>query len=160
MRSEDEARALLEELRWPMGPVCPRCHHTGPGAIYRITPNPGARVRAGLLECAACRKQFTVTVGTFFADLHLPLAAWLEAWRLATRPQGVGPRELQMAAGLPHYQTARGMLARLRGIASLPIEGRRGRLRVLADLDTALRCALGLRPATPLPAQQHLPRAA
>lgn len=68
---EDKAREYLEFLRWGnAGPVCPRCGGDNP---YRLTPKatsdkPG---RKGLLKCRACRKQFTVTVGTVFEDSHI-----------------------------------------------------------------------------------------
>ena len=39
--TEDEARAFLEGLRWPNGPVCPHCE--GEGA-YKITPKPGRKM--------------------------------------------------------------------------------------------------------------------
>src|SRR4029077_10008755 len=35
--------------------------------------------RKGVLKCGACRKQFTVTVGTIFEDSHLPISKWLMA---------------------------------------------------------------------------------
>lgn len=142
---DEEARTTLERLRWPHGPVCPRCANAGDaGGIYRIAANPETRVRAGLLECGACRKQFTVTVGTFFADVHLPLGAWLAAWRMAARPHGVGARELQIATGLPHYQTARGMLQRMKLSSGVPLSpvGRRAAVRLGVDLETALRHVL------------------
>src|SRR5881396_2514791 len=75
------ARDLLESLRWPNGAVCPHCGGADP---YRLTPkatskNPG---RKGLWKCRACRKQFTVTVGTIFEDSHIPISKWLLAYHL------------------------------------------------------------------------------
>ena len=37
------------------------------------------QVRKGLYKCGACRKQFTVRVGTIFEDSHLPISKWLMA---------------------------------------------------------------------------------
>lgn len=75
--SDDEkARALIEEMRWPNGPVCPHCGCT---PAYRITSAPGSSTRKGLLKCKECRKQFTVTVGTVFEDSHIGLGKWLMA---------------------------------------------------------------------------------
>ena len=69
---EDAARALLEELRWGKdGAVCPHCGGTAP---HKLTPKEGSKRpgRKGLYKCRACRKQFTVTVGTVFEDSHTP----------------------------------------------------------------------------------------
>ena len=54
---ENAARAYLEGLRWPAGPVCPHC-----GVInhaYPIKPH-------GTYRCAEkdCRKNFTVTMNS------------------------------------------------------------------------------------------------
>ena len=38
-------------------------------------------VRKGVLKCRACRRQFTVKVGTALAQSHIPLSKWLEAVR-------------------------------------------------------------------------------
>src|SRR5688572_5643102 len=78
----DKARELLESLRWPNGPVCPHCANDGKAkAIYTLTPNPESKRpgRNGLYKCGACRKQFTVTVGTIFEDSHIPIGKWLMA---------------------------------------------------------------------------------
>jgi transposase-like protein len=80
---EDKARALLESLVWPNGkPVCPHCRNDGAKAIYKLTPKAGSKskVRKGVHKCGACRKQFTVTVGTIFEDSHLPISKWLMAF--------------------------------------------------------------------------------
>ncbi len=71
-----DARMYIEKLRWPNGPVCPHCGGVEP---YRITAKPGSKTRDGLYKCKACRKQFTVTVGTIFEDSHIPLNKWLMA---------------------------------------------------------------------------------
>jgi transposase-like protein len=75
---EDVARALLEQLRWPDGPVCPHCGSVG---AYRLHPKAvSARpVRSGVLKCKACRRQFSVMVGTAFESSHVPLNKWLLA---------------------------------------------------------------------------------
>lgn len=76
---EDKARDLMESLLWPNGPVCPHCKNHKEKAIYRLTPKPGSKTRKGICKCGACRKQFTVTVGTIFEDSHLPISKWLMA---------------------------------------------------------------------------------
>ena len=68
----DKARAYLEALRWPNGPVCPHC-----GVEDEAYALQGASHRVGLLKCKACRKQFSVTVGTVFEKSKIPLNKWL-----------------------------------------------------------------------------------
>lgn len=83
---EDKAREFLEALRWPDGPVCPKCGEIN--NAYRLEPKPtkeggkGKHVRKGVWKCGGCREQFTVTVGTIFEDSHIPLSKWLLAYHL------------------------------------------------------------------------------
>ena len=83
---EDKAREFLEAIRWPDGPVCPHCGEVN--NAYRLEPKPtkegekGKHVRKGVWKCGGCREQFTVTVGTIFADSHIPLSKWLLAYHL------------------------------------------------------------------------------
>src|SRR5215831_9267542 len=76
---EDKARGLLESLLWSDGPVCPHCKNHKEKAIYKLTPKAGSKTRKGLYKCGACRKQFTVTVGTIFEDSHIPISKWMMA---------------------------------------------------------------------------------
>jgi hypothetical protein len=62
------ARAWLEALLWPEGPVCPHCGLIG--AAYALN---GKKQRAGLYECRGCSEQFTVTVGTVCERFHMLL---------------------------------------------------------------------------------------
>src|SRR5260370_18251693 len=72
-----KGRTLLESLRWPNGPVCPHCKNDGnEKAIYKLNSKAGSSTRAGVHKCGACRKQFTVTVGTIFEDSHVLIATW------------------------------------------------------------------------------------
>ncbi len=80
---DDKAREFLEAVRWPDGPVCPHCGEVN--NAYRLAPKPSKKdthVRKGVWKCAGCREQFTVTVGTIFADSHIPLSKWLLAYHL------------------------------------------------------------------------------
>jgi transposase-like protein len=74
---EDKAREFLEAIRWPDGPICPHCGEVG--NAYKLQ---GKSTRPGLWKCKGCRKPFTVTVGTIFADSHIPLSKWLLAYHL------------------------------------------------------------------------------
>src|SRR6266567_2878324 len=75
--SEEQARGFLEVMRWPDGPICPKCGAGEPYTIRRVEANKN-RVRK-LYKCRACRRQFTVTVGTIFEDSHIPLSKWIGA---------------------------------------------------------------------------------
>src|SRR6188474_479126 len=69
--TENEARNLLEQARWPNGPVCPHC------ASLDVAKTVGGR--PGLYNCHDCLKQFTATVGTIMESSHLPLHFWMYA---------------------------------------------------------------------------------
>jgi transposase-like protein len=78
---DDKARGLLESILWPDGAICPHCKNHKEKPIYKLQPKADskAKVRKGVHKCGACRKQFTVTVGTIFEDSHLPISKWLMA---------------------------------------------------------------------------------
>jgi transposase-like protein len=92
---EDLAREWLEAKRWPTGPVCPHC-----GVIdraYKLVPKATSSrpVRKGVWKCRDCRKQFTVTIGTIFAETHIPLNKWLYAIHLmCSSKKGVSALQL------------------------------------------------------------------
>ncbi|MGZ8795492.1 MAG: transposase, partial [Gaiellaceae bacterium] len=65
------AAEYLESIRWPDGPVCPHCGESERKPYFLKNQ------KRRLWKCAACRKQFTVTVGTIFESSHIPLNKWL-----------------------------------------------------------------------------------
>ncbi|MDD5656778.1 MAG: IS1595 family transposase [Elusimicrobia bacterium] len=111
--SEDKARAFLESILWPQGPVCPHC---GSVEVYRMTPKAGSTKpgRAGLFRCRACERQFTVTVGTIFEGSHIPLNKWLMAVHFMTASKkGMSAHQLHRMLGIT-YKAAWFMAHRLR----------------------------------------------
>jgi hypothetical protein len=74
---DDAARDLLEHLRWPGGPACPRCAAHGPD-VFRIGGEKHSH-RDGLYQCKPCRRQFSVTVGTALERLRISLSTWIRA---------------------------------------------------------------------------------
>ena len=38
----------------------------------------GKSTRIGAYKCYACRKKFTVKIGTIFEDSHIPMRLWLK----------------------------------------------------------------------------------
>jgi transposase-like protein len=79
----EAAREYLESVRWPRGPVCPHCGQHG---AYKLTSKPDSKhkVRPGVYKCKACRKPFTVRIGTIFEESKLPISKWLMAIHLMT----------------------------------------------------------------------------
>ncbi len=129
--SDDEARASLEKLRWPNGPMCPRCGGVEP---YKIIPRkPGAKTRPGLYKCRACRQQFTVTVGTIFEDSHIPLGKWVMAIHLlCASKKGMSAHQLHRMLGLT-YKSAWFMAHRIRYAMTRPPLSTR--LRGVVEID-------------------------
>lgn len=94
--NEEAAFEYVEATLWPNGPVCPHCQATG-DKIGRLT---GKTTRAGLRKCYACRKPFTVRMGSIFEDSHLPLRLWLQAIHLmCASKKGISTRHLQRMLG-------------------------------------------------------------
>src|SRR5260370_11918278 len=80
---EDKARAFLENMVWPNGPICPHCDCT---EVYKLTAKEASKspVRPGVYKCKKCRKQFTVRIGTIMEESLLPIRKWLAAIHLMT----------------------------------------------------------------------------
>lgn len=98
-RFQDEAAAYeyVEDHLWPNGPVCPHCGAAG-DKIGRLQ---GKSYRPGLRKCYACRKPFTVKMGSIFEDSHLPLRLWLQAIHLmCASKKGISTRQLQRMLGV------------------------------------------------------------
>lgn len=109
---EEKAREYMEFLRWGKdGPVCPHCGGADP---YRLTPKPGSKTRKGVLKCRACRKQFTVTVGTVFEDSHVKLTKWIQAiYLIGASKKGISAHQIHRMLGVT-YRSAWFMAHRLR----------------------------------------------
>jgi transposase-like protein len=102
---EVRCRDYLAALRWPAGYVCPQCDAAGEPF----------RASGGRLVCRQCRHQGTVTAGTIFDKTRTPLRIWLAAaWHLTNQKGGVSALGLQRVLGMRSYQTAWGILHRLR----------------------------------------------
>ncbi len=71
--SDDRCRTVVEQLRWPKGPICPRCESNVTKVANRFQ-----------YDCDSCHYQFSVTAGTIFHDSHLSLWKWFLATYLLT----------------------------------------------------------------------------
>jgi transposase-like protein len=58
-----------EKWRWPNGFVCPACD----GREHHFVKT------RGLYQCSECRHQASLTAGTIFASIKLPLKTWFRA---------------------------------------------------------------------------------
>jgi len=109
--TEDEARTILEAIRWPNGPVCPHC---GGVAVTRLQAK-STKVRDGLFQCNGCRGQFTVILGTVMQGSHITLRQWVQAFHsMCSHKKGVSALQLQRNLGLRSYQSAWFLAHRIR----------------------------------------------
>lgn len=100
----DICTEFVAGLRWSNGPICPRCE--GTSHSYLTTRR--------LWKCKACKKQFSVKVGTIFEDSPLGLDKWLPSvWLIANSKNGVSSHELGRALGVTQ-KSAWFMLHRIR----------------------------------------------
>src|SRR6266851_4202692 len=76
-RNEAAAYAYVESIVWEGGRFCPHCGVIGKSAALK-----GKSTRLGVYKCYACRKPFTVKVGTIFEKSHIPMHIWLQAMHL------------------------------------------------------------------------------
>src|SRR5712692_10076822 len=90
-QNEAAAFAYVEARLWPNGPCCYHC-----GEQERVGKLQGKSTRVGLYKCYACRKPFTVRMGTIFESSHLPLHLWLQVIHLmCASKKGIASRQIQ-----------------------------------------------------------------
>jgi transposase-like protein len=93
---EEAAYAFVEGKLWPDGPVCPHCK-----GMDRIGKMGGKSTRIGLYKCYACRKPFTVKMGTIFESSHIELKLWLQAIHLlCASKKGISSNQLHRTLGV------------------------------------------------------------
>src|SRR5579871_6640971 len=102
----DVCTEFVAGLRWPDGKqVCAKC-----GTVDAHTYLKTRRI----WKCRACRKQFSVKVGTIFEDSPLGFDKWLPAiWLTANSKNGISSHELARALGITQ-KSAWFMLHRIR----------------------------------------------
>jgi transposase-like protein len=94
----DEAAAyrFVEAHVWPQGRICPHC-----GVIADSGKLRGKSTRLGVYKCYACRKPFTVKVGTIFEASHIKLHIWLQAmFLLCSSKKGISSNQLARTLGI------------------------------------------------------------
>lgn len=102
--NDDLCRELLERLRWPNKPECPRCF----GPVVRLVNS------LKVLYCKDCDYQFTVTANSIFHDSHLPLIKWFTAvYLLCESRKGMSANQIKRTLGIS-YKTAWYLCHRIR----------------------------------------------
>lgn len=96
--TEEQCREVVEQHRWPVGFVCPKCGHKDSLAYLR-----GA---VKVFQCRGCRTQTTLTEGTIFHSTKLQLTIWFQAMFFVTQNKNhVSALELKRHLGVC-YRTA------------------------------------------------------
>ncbi len=109
--TEDEARSILEGIRWPDEPVCPHCSSDN---VTRVKAK-SIKVRDGVIQCNKCRGQFTVTTKTVMHGSHITLRQWIQAFHsMCSHKKGVSALQLQRNLGLKSYKSAWHLAHRIR----------------------------------------------
>ena len=120
LSDESDAYKFLESVLWRDGVVCPHC-----GTVYRATliqskngelrkTRKGNKSYRRIWNCNACRKEFSVLVGTIFEDSHIPLSKWFIAiHEMCADENGVSALELSRTLGIS-YRPAWHMAHRIR----------------------------------------------
>jgi transposase-like protein len=93
---EKAAYAFVEAHVWPDGRICPHC-----GVLGESGALAGKSTRIGVYKCYACRKPFTVKVGTIFESSHVKLHLWLQAiFLLSSSKKGMSANQLHCTLGI------------------------------------------------------------
>ena len=93
---EQAAYDYVEARIWANGRVCPHC-----GIFDRSGRLAGKSDRPGLYKCYACRKKFTVKIGTIFEDSHIQMRDWLTSIHLlCSSKKGVSSKQLHRTLGI------------------------------------------------------------
>jgi transposase-like protein len=140
--NEEAAFAYVEARLWPTGPICPHC-----GGAERIGALKGKTTRPGLYKCYACRKPFTVRMGTVFESSHVPLRYWLQAiYLMCSSKKGISTRQLQRTFG-GSMKTAWFLSHRIReAMKALGMDGPMGGEGGIVEIDETF---IGKKPGVP-----------
>jgi transposase-like protein len=112
--SEKTCADYLLQCKWPNGFVCPRCGHRH---AYQTSTR-----RLPLFECAHCRHQTSLTVGTVMEGTHTPLRKWFTAFFLVSQTSN-GINALQLSRIIEvTYKTAWLLLHKIRQAMSESVD--------------------------------------
>ena len=89
----------------------------------------------GLYKCYACRKPFTVKIGTIFEDSHAAMHLWMQAmYLLCSSKKGLSTNQLRRTLGV-HMKTAWHMSHRIRLAMGDPTTGPLGGEGMIVESD-------------------------
>lgn len=110
---EASCRSFFESVIWPDGPICSHCQGR---KAWRLTSD---SVRVGLLECADCHRQFTVTTRTPFHSTKLSLWTWIQVmYSLVCSSKGASSLAIATWVGISQ-KTAWKMMHALRALMAV-----------------------------------------
>ena len=93
---EQAAYEFVEARVWSEGRICPHC-----GTIDQSGRLKGRSTRIGIYKCYACRKPFTVKIGTIFEASHVKLHIWLQAiFLICASKKGISANQLHRILGV------------------------------------------------------------
>jgi transposase-like protein len=88
---KDTCTTFMAQIRWPEGVTCPVCESKE--VSYLST--------RFMWKCKACKKQFSVKVGSIMEDSPIGLDKWLAAiWMIANCKNGISSYEIHRALGI------------------------------------------------------------
>jgi transposase-like protein len=123
--TDNACYGYLRLVKWPNGFVCPYCQYTDCWIM-----------KDHACRCKRCRKTISVTAGTIFQDLRIPLRLVFQAmWYIVCEKQGVSALGLQKVLGLGSYRTAWSWLHKFRRAMVRP---GRDRLSGTVEVDETL----------------------
>lgn len=94
--SQSKCFAYLEKLRWNRKVICPYCNSR---KTYRLK-------KEKRHHCKACKRNFSVLVGTIFEHTRLSLPLWFQLiFLMTTSKRGISAKNLMRNIGIP-YKTA------------------------------------------------------
>ena len=94
--NEEAAYAYVEAHIWADGRVCPHC-----GVVGKSSKMGGKSTRVGAYKCYACRKPFTVKIGTIFEASHVVMNLWLQAiYLMCASKKGISSNQLHRTLGV------------------------------------------------------------
>lgn len=112
--SADEALAVefLEEMRWGKDPRCPTCDSDN---VYKLgNRKTGGRNDLFRWQCRACKRQYTVRIGTVMEQTGIPLRHWCFAfWQASASKKGVSALQVSRETEIS-YKSALFLMHRVR----------------------------------------------
>jgi transposase-like protein len=90
-KTQDECLTMIERIRWPQYPICPKCN------LSKYTP----LKERHKYHCNLCNRTFTVTVDTIFHRTQIDLQKWFYAIIVTVNPfRKISARELAAQIGV------------------------------------------------------------